>query len=74
MKSKIKENQCSIIEVENGYQIRIGAECSGTYREMYVFQSFTEMVNFLNTFFEFRNELLYSDISNQNQIFINTNK
>ncbi len=74
MKSKIKENQCSIIEVENGYQIRIGAECSGTYREMYVFQSFTEMVNFLNTFFEFRNELLYSDISNQNQILINTNK
>jgi hypothetical protein len=74
MKSKIKENQCSIIEVENGYQIRIGAECSGTYREMYVFQSFTEMVNFLNTFFDFRNELLYSDIPNQNSIFLNTNK
>jgi hypothetical protein len=74
MKSKIKENQCSIIEVENGYQIRIGAECSGTYREMYVFQSFTEMVNFLNIFFDFRNELLYSDIPNQNSIFLNTNK
>ena len=72
MKAKKTNEQCTIAQIENGYSIRIGAECSGNYRETYVFQSFTEMVNFLNELFAYRNEYLVSDYVNQTNINIKT--
>lgn len=71
MKAKKTNEQCSITQIENGYQIRTGSECSGNFRETYVFQSFTEMINFLNQYFDFRNEYLISDYPNQTSVTIN---
>jgi len=71
MKAKKTNEQCTIVQIENGYSIRIGAECSGHYRETYVFQSFTEMINFLNQYFDFRNNYLLSDYQNQTSINLN---
>lgn len=71
MKAQKTNEPCSIIQIENGYQIRTGLECSGNFRETYVFQSFTEMVIFLNKYFDFRNEYLISDYPNQTSVTIN---
>lgn len=64
-------SECSIREIENGYQVSIGAECTGNFREIYVFQSFTELVNFLNQIFKHRADMLMSDYQNQTSIILN---
>lgn len=53
-----------ITQHENGYSLYVGSNCSNI-REKYVFQSFTELVCFLNNHFTFRNELIYNDLNNQ---------
>lgn len=59
--------QVEILQNENGYSLYVGANCSNI-REKYVFQSFTELVNFLNNYFTFRNESIYNDYNGQNSI------
>jgi hypothetical protein len=56
-----------ITQVENGYVVYVGASCSNV-RERFVFQSFTELTNFLNQHFTHRNENVFSDYNNQIQI------
>jgi hypothetical protein len=56
-----------IRQVENGYLVYLGYSCEPS-RESYVFQSFTELTNFLNSHFKHRNENIFSDYSNQIQI------
>jgi hypothetical protein len=56
--------QVEIRQNENGYSLYIGPNCSNI-REKFVFQSFTELVCFLNNHFTFRNELIYNDFNNQ---------
>jgi hypothetical protein len=60
--------EISIQQLENGYMIIIGSACTGTFRERYVFQSFTELVNFLNEHFTHREEIIYTDCKNQDSI------
>jgi hypothetical protein len=63
--------QVEIVQVDNGYIIYIGANCS-PIRERYIFQSFTELVMFLDKHFTFRSETVISDYPNQ--LTINLNK
>jgi len=62
----MKQKESEVVEirqVENGYMVHVGSKCE--VREMMVFQSFTELVNFLNQHFTFRNENIYMDVTNQ---------
>jgi len=63
MKKEVKNVE--IQQTENGYILHVGLNCSSDFRERYVFQSFTELVNFLNIHFTFRNETIYPDVNNQ---------
>jgi hypothetical protein len=59
MKQNKNEN-VEILQVDNGYMVHVGSKCE--VREIMVFQSFTELINFLNVNFSFRNnELLSAD-------------
>ena len=58
-------NSVRISQEENGYILENGFTSCGVADERYVFQSFTELVNFLNDHFDFRNENIYSDMNNQ---------
>lgn len=49
-----------ITQNENGYSLYVGLNCSNI-REKFVFQSFTELVNFLNNHFTYRNESIFID-------------
>ena len=53
-----------ITQNENGYSLYVGANCSNI-REKYVFQSFTELVCFLNNHFTYRNEYIINDVNGQ---------
>jgi hypothetical protein len=55
-----------IQQVENGYLVFVGASCH--HRERMVFQSFCELVNFLNTNFTHREEVLFVDYNQQSTI------
>lgn len=68
MRKEIKNVE--IQQIENGYIVQIGINCSGEFRDRHVFQSFTELINFLNIHFTFRNELIYVDYNNQNSIVL----
>jgi hypothetical protein len=63
MKKEVKNVE--IHQTENGYILRTGSFCANERRDEYVFQSFTELVNFLNQHFTFRNENIYMDVTNQ---------
>jgi len=63
MKKEVKNVE--IRQTENGYVLRTGLFCTNENRDEYVFQSFTELVNFLNHHFTFRNENIYMDVNNQ---------
>jgi hypothetical protein len=63
MKKEVRNVE--IQQTENGYILHVGLNCSADFRERYVFQSFTELVNFLNQHFTFRNESIYPDVNNQ---------
>jgi len=71
-KEKQYVEQLEIIQTENGFIVIIGSTCSGTIRERYVFQSFTELVNFLNDHFTHRDENIFSDYINQTAITLKT--
>jgi hypothetical protein len=60
--------EISIQQLENGYMVIIGSACTGTFRERYVFQSFTELVNFLNEHFTHRNDFIFTDYKEQTAI------
>jgi hypothetical protein len=67
---KQNKNECvEIRQVENGYMVNVGSKCE--VREIMVFQSFTELINFLNVNFLFRNNEVYQDYSNQTSIVLN---
>lgn len=66
MRKEVKNVE--IQQTENGYILFVGLNCSNEFRERYVFQSFTELVNFLNNHFTFRNESIYNDYNGQNSI------
>lgn len=68
MKNTIKQLQ--IYEIENGFKIEIGSRCTDNL-EIYVFQSFTELVNFLNKYFKHRNDNILIDYNNQTSITLN---
>lgn len=60
--SKRKE-QVDIVEirqVENGYTIMVGSNCEGT-REVYVFQTFSELKVFLSEHFTHREDTIEED-------------
>jgi len=61
MRKEVKNVE--IQQTENGYVLMSGLNCE--LRERYVFQSFTELVNFLNNHFTFRNEYIFNDINSQ---------
>lgn len=63
MRKEVKNVE--IQQTENGYILRTGLFCTNEKRDEYVFQSFTELVNFLNIHFTFRNENIYPDVNNQ---------
>jgi hypothetical protein len=68
----MKQKESEVVEirqVENGYMVHVGFKCE--VREMMVFQSFTELVNFLNENFTFRNEMVCGDLNNQTSIILN---
>ncbi|MFY7938484.1 MAG: hypothetical protein ACOVOQ_13970 [Flavobacterium sp.] len=67
----MKQKESEVVEiqqVENGYMVHVGSKCE--VREMMVFQSFTELVNFLNENFTFRNENIWGDLNNQLSIVL----
>lgn len=66
MRKEVKNVE--IQQTENGYILFIGLNCTSEFRERYVFQSFTELVNFLNNHFTFRNESIYNDYNAQTSI------
>jgi hypothetical protein len=69
----MKQKESEVVEirqVENGYMVHVGSKCE--VREMMVFQSFTELVNFLNENFTFRNEMVWGDSNNQLSIVLKT--
>jgi len=71
--SKMKQKESEVVEirqVENGYMVHVGSKCE--VREVKVYQSFTELVNFLNENFTFRNENIWVDYNNQITITLNT--
>ncbi len=57
----------SIQQEENGYYLIVGPSCNGI-KHRYVFQTFTELVNFLNQHFTHREEFIYMDSINQDSI------
>jgi hypothetical protein len=57
----------SIQQEENGYSVIVGSSCSGI-RHRYVFQTFTELVNFLNEHFTHRNDFIFTDYKEQTAI------
>jgi hypothetical protein len=69
MKNKTPE-QIEIVQVDNGYIVYIGANCSSV-RDRYIFQSFTELVIFLDKHFTHRSENIISDYPNQLAITLN---
>jgi hypothetical protein len=56
-----------IQQEENGYSVMVGSSCNGI-RKKYVFQTFSELVNFLNQHFTHREELIYTDSINNDSI------
>jgi hypothetical protein len=56
-----------IQQEENGYSVIVGSSCNGI-RQRYVFQTFSELVNFLNQHFTHREEIIYTDCKNQDSI------
>lgn len=62
--------QVDIAQENNGYIVYVGGSCS-TERDRYVFQSFTELVIFLDNHFTHRGELLIQDYPNQLAITLN---
>jgi hypothetical protein len=69
-KEKQYVDEVEIIQTENGFIAVVGSACSGSRRERYVFQSFTELVNFLNEHFTHRDENIYNDFINQTSIIL----
>lgn len=65
--------QVQIIQEKNGYIIIVGSACSSELPHKLVFQSFTELVNFLNEHFTYRNELIFTDYNNQISITLKNN-
>lgn len=61
-----KENvqPIEIVQIANGYAVHIG-NATGCIKESYVFQSFTELVNFLNGHLTYRNDNIYTDYNEQ---------
>ena len=66
MSKKSDAENVEIQQVENGYLVFVGASCQ--HRERMVFQSFTELVSFLNKNFNHREKILFVDYDNQTQI------
>jgi len=66
MKKEVRNVE--IQQTENGYILHIGLNCSLESCERYVFQSFCELVNFLNIHFTFRNEMILTDNNYQSAI------
>ena len=69
----MKQKESEVVEirqVENGYMVHVGSKCE--VREVKVYQSFTELVNFLNENFTFRSENILIDFYNQTSIVLNT--
>ena len=66
MRKEVKNVE--IQQTENGYILHVGLNCSTDFRERYVFQSFTELVNFLNQHFTFRNDSIIMDHHYQTSI------
>lgn len=62
--------QIEILQVDNGYIIYIGNNCNSV-RDRYIFQSFTELVIYLNNHFTFRSENIISDYPYQSSINLN---
>lgn len=63
-----KNDYCTPVRIsqeENGFILEL--DCSAEI-EKHVFQSFTELVNFLNEHFTFRNSSIYADFENQPNI------
>jgi hypothetical protein len=69
-KEKQYVEDVSIQQIANGYCLIVGSSCTGV-RENYVFQTFTELVNFLNKHFTHREEIIYTDAKNQDSIELN---
>jgi len=69
-KEKQYVDELEIIQTENGFIAVLGSACAGSIRERYVFQSFTELVNFLNNHFTHRDENIYNDYFNQTSIIL----
>lgn len=67
-KEKQYVDEVEIIQTENGFIAVVGSACSGSIRERYVFQSFTELVNFLNEHFTHRNNSIFADYNEQTEI------
>jgi hypothetical protein len=61
-----------IAQEENGYILDVGFTNCGAPDEKYVFQSFTELVNFLNEHFSFRNDNIFQDMQGQLMITLKT--
>lgn len=63
-----KKDYCMPVRISqegNGYILELGWSSCSAETDRFVFQSFTELVNYLNDHFDFRNELIYTDMSNQ---------
>lgn len=67
MRKEVK--QVEIQQIENGYLLFVGSNCENN-RERYVFQTFTELVIFLNNHFTVRNEMIYNDYNGQTSIIL----
>jgi hypothetical protein len=63
-----------ISQEENGYVLDVNFQSCGVPDERHVFQSFTELVNFLNEHFTYRNEIIFADYPNQSLINLKNNQ
>jgi hypothetical protein len=68
MRKEVKNVE--IQQTENGYILRTGSFCTNEKRDEYVFQSFTELINFLNQHFTFRNDSIITDLNYQTSIIL----
>lgn len=68
--TKKEPEQIEILQESNGYIVYVGANCSAI-RDRYVFQSFTELVIFLDKHFTHRSEMIVTDYPNQLSITLN---
>lgn len=65
---KKKNDYCEPVNIrqeENGYVLEVGFRPNECSKKRFVFQSFTELVCFLNDHFTYRNENIFADFNSQ---------